>query len=453
MRDIEHRPQWYSFTSYVLVTTGALVGLGNVFQFPFLAIKYGGLFILFYIICQLTIALPLLFAELLIGRRGKQNPVGSIGLLTIESDANYHWRALGWSCVLIAFLTMIYYTVIAAFPIGYFIDNVKDIYQHATPLNGSIPLHNEAVSSFAKLETWFIVFVGLAMIVVYRGIHRGLEEISMITVPLYFIILLLLAIYISTLGYFGDSVSRIFTNDPHISLYEIFLAALALAFMKYKTGMGVMIVYGSYLPYHVSLAKSTLLVVIIDALVSLFSYFIVYPLTLTGNAEVLSELSTHNVVTIFNGLPGGLIISAVFFFAAILIAWTPIIAMAETVVVTLMERLYLSRTYASIMLILLILLCGSFEAASQFEWANVKIWGDYSLHNLLKNITLDVLTPMVVFFIAIFIGWVVSRDVTEEELRFKPIFYRLWRFLIRYVVPIAVLVVLFTVTVLEQLPF
>ena len=88
------RSQWRSFNSYVLVTTGAIVGLGNVFQFPFLVNKYGGLFLLFYFACQLFIALPLLFAELLIGRRGKQSPPGCFTLLAMECNANPHWRGV-----------------------------------------------------------------------------------------------------------------------------------------------------------------------------------------------------------------------------------------------------------------------------------------------------------------------------------------------------------------------
>lgn len=447
MKELESRSQWRSFTSYVLVTTGALVGLGNVLQFPFLVVKYGGLFVLFYVICQLSIALPLLFAELLIGRRGEQNPVGSIGFLTMEANANPHWRALGWLCVFIAFLTMIYYTVSAAFPMGYFIDNIKNIFQNNFLQGESLQLNNHDFWSFTQLEAWFIIFLVLAMIVVCRGIHRGLEEISMITVPLYFIILLSLAIYTSTLGYFVEAIHHLFTVNPNSQVYEIFLVALALAFMKYKTGMGVMIVYGSYLPYHVPLAKSTLCVVIIDAFVSLFSYFIIFPMTFASSPDAnLIALTGHNVISIFGALPNGLIISSIFFFATVLIAWTPIIAMGETIVMTLVERLSWSRAFASLMLTFLVLIFGSLEVFTHLQWAD-------NFHHWLKNFTLDFLTPIVVFFIAIFVGWIMARESTEDELHFKPIFYKIWRFLMRYVVPIAVLIVLFTVTVLEKLPF
>lgn len=448
MKHLEHRGQWHSSASYVLVTTGAMVGLGNILYFPFLVVKYGGLFILFYFICQLSVALPLLFAELLIGRRGKQNPVGSIEILTMETHASDYWRKLGWACVFIGFLTIIYYAVTAAFPASYFIANVVDIYHHAAPVH---LMHD--VSGYSQTEVGFVVMLVLAMLVVYRGIHRGLEEISMVTVPLYFITLLSLAIYVSTLGYFGDAVRHLFASSSDASFYEIFVAALTLAFMKYKTGMGVMIVYGSYLPYHVPLAKSTLIVVAIDALVSLLSYFIIFPLTfaLSPDAELIA-LSGHNVISIFSALPNGLIISAIFFFAAVLIAWTPIIAMGETLVITLIERLYWSRVFATTVIVLLVLLFGSFEVGTHFQWAEAKFFGE-PLHKLLKHITLDILTPIVAFFIAIFAGWVLTRDITESELHIKPGFYALWRCLIRYVVPVGVALVLFTITSLENFSF
>lgn len=438
----EQRSQWRSFPSYVLVTTGAIVGLSNIFRFPFLLTKYGGLFLLFYIICQLSVALPLLFAELLIGRRGKQNPVGSIGILTMEAQASPRWRLLGWLCFLIAFITMCYYIITAAFPVGYFIDNIKDIFTHATPIGEAVKLDTNSVSTFSQLETWFIIFLLLAMLVLYRGINRGLEQISMITVPLYFIILLALAIYISTQGYFGETIRHLFQSHPDVSIYEVFIAALALSFLKYNVGMGVMIVYGSYLPYQVSLAKSTILIVLIDAIVSLLSYFIVFPLALASSANgMLPDLSTNNVITIFGSIHHSLILSALFFFSAILIAWTPIIAMGETVIVTLMERLNWSRVKACYVLAFVLLIIGTVIVGSNMKGMSDILFGHITFYNMLRNFTMNVMAPVAAFFIAIFAGWIIKKNVTENELNFKHGFYVLWRFLIRYIAPAAIILI------------
>jgi len=269
-----------------------------------------------------------------------------------------------------------------------------------------------------------------------------------------FSIVLSLAIYLSTLGYFGQAINHLFISHPDIALSEIFLVALALAFMKYKIGMGVMIVYGSYLPYHVSLTKSTLIVIVLDAIISFCSYFIIFSLTLAASPDVnLNALSNHNVFSIFNSVPYGLIIAALFFFAAILIAWTPIIAMAETVVLTLIERFHCSRRLASCVLIVCLLILGAIEVATHLPWGDIKVVGYYHLHNFLKNMTLDVLMPIAAFWMAIFVGWTIPPQITKAELNFKPGFYSLWLFLMRYVVPVAIAIVLFTVTVLEKLAF
>jgi NSS family neurotransmitter:Na+ symporter len=455
MNTSHNRSQWRSFASYVLVTTGAIVGLGNIFQFPFLVIKYGGLFLLFYLLCQLSIVLPLLFAELVVGRRGMQNPIGSIGILTIENQANPNWRKLGYLFVLIAFLTISYYAVSAAFPVGYFIDNVSTLF-HLQSYSASelFKLDETAISGFSHLEICFVVFLLLAMIVVYRGINRGLEEISFVTVPLYCALLLALAIYMSMQGYFGQTLHNFLMIYPGISIYEIFLVALALAFLKYKIGTGVIIVYGSYLPYQVSLAKSTLIIVAIDAFVSLMSYFIIYPLTLSSSGEGHAvDLSSHTVITIFNAIPHGLVISALFFFASILVAWTPIIAMGETIVLTLSERLNWSRPIATIFAVIGILVAGTLVVLTHMTWAHVHLFGKYELHNLLKNVTADFLMPLAAFFMSIFVGWIVNSKITREELRFNSFFYRLWLFSMRFLAPIAIFVVLFTVTVLEKSGF
>src|SRR5258708_3989909 len=96
------RSQWSSSLSYLIVMIGAVVGLSNVIQFPFLVSQYGGLFVLFYIIFEFAISLPLLFVELSIGRRGKQNPVGAIDILCLESGASRRWRYLGWLCFIVS---------------------------------------------------------------------------------------------------------------------------------------------------------------------------------------------------------------------------------------------------------------------------------------------------------------------------------------------------------------
>src|SRR5262249_19391183 len=157
------------------------------------------------------------------------------------------------------------------------------------------------------------------------------------------------------------SLQHLISAPPHISWMTIFFAALAFAFFKLGVGMGTMIVYGSYLPNTVSLGRSTLIIVIVDALIALLAYFVLFPLIYTLTPEVLGErLNHYNVIFVFMHIPHGLIVAALFFFAAILAAWTPMIAMAETVTVTLIERCHLLRRRSTAIIGLLLLCVGTF---------------------------------------------------------------------------------------------
>ncbi len=449
MNEFQPRAQWHSFHSYVLVTTGAIIGLGNVLHFPLLVAKYGGLFLLFYVLCELMISLPLLFGELLIGRRGKQNPVGSISILAMEADANRYWGKLGWLCVFVVTITLCYYIVSAAFPAGYFIDSLKELSIHG---NQTVPvtLDTNLQTNFFKLELCFLLFLFLAMLVVYRGINRGLEQISSITVPLYFIIFLGLAIYININGNFMSSLHELIAIHPSQTVLTVFVAALAFAFFKFGVGMGTMIVYGSYLPYSVSLARSTLVVVCIDALVSLLCYFIVNPLMLTMPVDTfVHEVTNRNIIHIFTNIPHGILIAAVFFFGAILAAWTPIIAMMETAVITLIERFQLSRGKAVFYIFCLIFLIGSLQVYAIQNWSSVIFWHGISINLFLKDFTTNVLAPLSALLIVIFVGYIVKRQVSMNELQFSPFFYSIWRFLVRYIAPISIIIVIITETILN----
>lgn len=453
MKEFQPRAQWHSFHSYVLVTTGAIVGLGNVFQFPLLVAKYGGLFILFYVLCELMISLPLLFGELLIGRRGKQNPVGSLGILSMEADASRQWAKLGWLCVFVVTVTLCYYVVSAAFPVGYFIDSLKELSVHGNQ-TVAVTLDTNLQSNYLKLELCFLFFLFLAMFVVYRGINRGLEQISSITVPLYFFIFLTLAIYINVNGNFMDSIKELMAVHPSQTVLTVFVAALTFAFFKFGVGMGTMIVYGSYLPYSVSLARSTLVVVAIDAIVSLLCYFIVNPLMLTMPVDTfIHEVTNQNIINVFTNIPHGIMIASVFFFGAMLAAWTPIIAMMETAVITLIERLQMSRGAAVVLVSSIIFLIGSFQVYAIVHWSDVIVWHGVSINLFLKDFTTNFLAPLSALLIVIFVGYIVKRQVTANELQFSNFFYSLWRFLVRYLAPISIVIIIFTVTILDTWAF
>lgn len=439
MKSINHqpRPYWSGMASYLLVTTGAVVGLGNIVRFPFYVYKLGGSFVLLYIVCELLISIPILFAELIIGRRGKQNPVGSFEILSIESDANRAWRWLGWLCFIILFLSLADYTASVSFPVVYFSDIFSALmtkgFNHAFSQTSHIIAEN-----FFLLEICFLAFLFITMLVILRGINRGLETISKITVPLYFIILLGLAIYSCSVGHVREAVHELFSIRPSISFITVLITALTYAFFKLNVGMGSMIVYGSYLPYSVPLGRSTFLIVCFDAIISLLSYFVIYPLFIPSHA---SEPATYqDTLFFFSNTMNGEIVALLFFFAAIIAAWTPTIAMAESATVILIERFHLSRKTATLFLFAAAGILGTVIVLSHHQWSNLLVFNRWSIATSIDHLTTIILIPLSALLTAIFAGWIVQRNITEDELGFKPTFYVLWRFLIKFIAPICIVI-------------
>lgn len=432
------RAQWSSYPSYLLVTTGAVVGLGNIFQFPMLVSKYGGLFILFYVLCELCISIPVLFSEFLIGRRGKQNPVGAISILSMEAGASLHWRMTGWLCFIILIFTLGYYAVSVAFPLDYFGEAVKAIVSQKDVIQ-----HSDVTSNFPQLEICFLVFLFATMLVVVRGINRGLEGISRITVPFYSILLLALAIYACVKGNCLGAIEYLFASGSTSTLLQIIFAALTFAFFKLGVGMGIMMVYGSYLPYSVTLGKSTSIIVCFDAVISLLSYFIIYPLLLSlpHGLMPVSLASYSNVMAVFLAVPHGVLIAGLFFMAAIIAAWTPTIAMAESASVTLIERFNISRPAGTVIVCVCAIIIGTVIALSYNQWSTITLFNHWTIRNVIQGFTSNILTPLAALLIAIFTGWVVHRQTTFNELGFKEVVYKSWLFLIRFVVPFAIVVV------------
>lgn len=421
--NIPQKAQWSSFTHYVLVTTGAVVGLGNIFQFPYYVSKYGGAFVLCYIIFEVLIGVPLLLAEIIIGRRGKQNPVGAISILAMETNANKNWRWIGWLCFTILFLTLTYYSVNSAFPLAYFTSLVNDSL-HISPSINLWSLSSTFAASPVELGAYFLIFLLATLAVVVVGINRGLERISSLVVPLYITLFFGLAIYACSIGNFKAAVAYLFSFNPQHFTVEMIFAALTYAFFKLNIGMGCMIVYGSYLPLTTPLGRSTFVVLCLDGLVSLLAYFSIYSLLFFNNTQLLTtELTYHLMPNIFFSVPNGVLLAILFFLATTLAAWMPTIALAESVAVIIIERLGINRAKATSLIGIGAVLLGSILILS------------LNFHSYIQNLSVKILTPLSAVMIAIFTGWFLTKQITFNELKFNAFICKMWLFLVRYAVP------------------
>lgn len=428
------RAQWRSLTSYVLVTAGAVIGMGNFLGFPIYMIRYGVLFLIFYLLCEVIIAVPILFTELLIGRRGRQNPVGSFSILSMEEHASNHWRNLGWLCFFILILSLPLYIASVSFPVEYFFYSLKMVFSHSGPLP-----YYRTLDKYAELLVCFIVFLAPATLLVMRGINKGIETISCIIVPFYAVVLTILAIYINSKTGLTAEVQDLLSWPPHQSLFTVFSAGLIYAFFKLNIGMGTMIVYGTYLPYNVSLAKSTIMVILLDAFVSIASYLIICPLTIKSH---LVYLTSESAYIVFSSSPGNYIIASLFFLTTIMGTWLPTIAMIEAATVILIERFFFSRPFATLVVSFIAFLLGAMVIFSNLRWRGIFSIQYRSMALWLNDIVTIFLMPISAMLMAIFIGWIVSKETTKDELEFGTVWYKIWLFLVRFIVPIAIVAVM-----------
>jgi neurotransmitter:Na+ symporter, NSS family len=437
------RAQWTSMFSYLLVTTGTVIGLGNIFRFPYFVAKYGSIFIICYILFELLISIPIFLAEAMIGRRGKQNPVGSIGIITMEMDASRYWRIIGWLCLVILFLTLCFYSVQVSFPLTFFVNAISNTFNHETITTAvntvaattSAPTHAITVTPAHIVS--LVIFLAATFIVIGRGINRGVEGISRLVIPFFFLSFLGLAIYACSIGNFSGALANLFDfNLQHVDLNLLFIA-FTYAFFKINVGMGTMIVYGSYLPITAPLGKSTMLVVLFDAIASLLAYFVIYPIVLSGpTTTVLTSLQYQIIPNIFAQVPGGGKMAFIFFLATILTAWMPTIAFAESVTLTLIERFHLSRRKATMIIAATALIIAFAVMMSYGQWAEIKIFSKWTIDGGIQELAGNILTPLSAFLIAIFAGWIVEKQISGDELGFQATTFRIWYFLIRYIAPV-----------------
>lgn len=168
--------QWSSRWAFILAATGSAVGLGNIWKFPYITGENGGgAFVLVYLICLAAIGLPIMMAEIMLGRRGRQNPVNTLHSLALDENRHPNWKYLGWIGVLAGFLILSYYSVIAGQALAYVFRAFSGVFEGVTP-DGARSIYNALISDPERLLAWHTIFIIITMIVVARGVQGGLEK-------------------------------------------------------------------------------------------------------------------------------------------------------------------------------------------------------------------------------------------------------------------------------------
>ncbi|MFW6278229.1 MAG: sodium-dependent transporter [Halorhodospira sp.] len=436
--------EWGSRWAFILAATGSAVGLGNIWRFPYIVGEYGGgAFILVYLACILLIGLPVMMAEILIGRRGRQSPINTMRALPAEHGANRSWQAVGWLGVLAGFLVLSFYSVVAGWSLAYVPFTAVGTFTGAE--TGEVEQFFEALlQSPWQMLLWHTVFMAVTAFIVLRGVQNGLERAVRLLMPVLFLLLLVMVGYGMGAGAFLEAINLMFQPDLGALNGEALLVAMGQAFFTLSLGLGAIMAYGSYLTSRASIPGNSGLIAGADTVIALLAGLAVFPIVLgagldpeSGPGLVFVALSYG-----FGQMPLGALFGTLFFLLLSFAALTSAISIMEPATAYLVENRGWQRPKAAVVVAGMAWLVGIGSLLAFNAWSGFTIAG-LNFQELMEYLSTSVMLPLGGLLIALFAGWVLPRNLTSEELGVSPRagLFRVWLVLVRYLVPAAILVV------------
>ena len=404
----------------IAVVAGSVIGLGNIWRFPYLAGSNGGsAFIIIYILCSLTIAIPIMMSEFVIGRSTGKNAFGAFR----DLSKNKIWCLVGLLGVLTVFFIFSFYSVVAGWAISFFQTAITDGFTGRDTKEIHTNFINY-INSGWKPTISALIFIIMTAGVVIGGIEKGIERINKILMPMLALILIGLLIYSTTLSGFSQSID--FLLKPDFSKIGIgtVLAAIGQSFFSMSLGMGCMITYGSYLKTNTSLPRLALIIGIADLFIAIIAGFAIFPGVFTYGIEPTSgpTLVFETLPLVFSMMPAGNIIGVFFFLLVFIAAITSSVSMLEPICLFTIQELKISRVKSTILISSIVMILAVFCAYSQVDGSTIKLFGK-SLFDFLNNATDKLMMPIGALFIIIFIGWVANKNLVRDQITNKGLLF------------------------------
>jgi NSS family neurotransmitter:Na+ symporter len=451
---------WSSRTVFVLATVGSAVGLGNIWKFPYITGEYGGgAFVLVYLLCIAVIGIPIMMAEILLGRRGRASPISTMTRLAREEGASPAWSLVGYSGVVAGFLILSFYSVIAGWALAYVFQTGSGGLNQVTVEEAGV-LFGDLVGSPAQLLIWHSVFMVMTILVVARGVRHGLERAVMFLMPLLFVMLLIMVAYAVVEGDFARALGFMF----HVDFSKVFqvcsgtgeamqcsfsgepvLVAMGHAFFTLSLGMGAIMAYGAYVPERASITGATITIALVDTLVALLAGLAIFPIVFASGLEASAGpgLIFQTLPIAFGNMPGGQWFGTVFFVLLVFAAWSSSISIAEPAVAWLVDSRGWRRGAAAVLVGGLAWVLGIGSALSFNLWSGpeYQIFGK-TLFDLKDFLASNIMLPLGGLLIALFVGYGAARHMALDELSMsRRALFEVWWFVIRFVSPVGIALV------------
>lgn len=436
--------QWSSKWVFILAATGSAVGLGNIWRFPYVTAENGGgAFVLVYLACVVLVGLPILMAEIMMGRRGRQSPINTLKTLAEEAGQSRHWHLLGVMGVFAGFLILTFYSIVAGWTLAYIFRAMSDVFINADAEEIEA-VFSALVSDPERLLAWHTVFIAMTVFVVSRGVKSGLEQAVRYLMPaLFFLVVVLVGYSLGTPG-FSDATSYLFKPDFSQIGPSTVLIGLGQAFFSLSLGMGAIMTYGAYLSDRASIPGTSVTVAVMDTGIALLAGIAIFPIMFTyglqpeeGGPGLIFKI----LPIAFGQMPYGRILSLVFFILLMFAAWTSAISLLEPVTAWLIERKGFSRRLAASYAGLIAWILGLGSLLSLNLWSNAKVFG-MTFFELVEFLSVNIMLPVGGLLIAVFAGWLMSSSSSFDELKLGRWGYVAWKIGAMIIAPAGVILIL-----------
>ena len=443
--DVSKHGMWSSRLLFVLAASGSAVGLGNIWKFPYITGENGGgAFVAVYLLCIALIGIPIMMAEVLLGRAGRQSPINSMRMLARQSGGAPAWAAIGWLGMIAGFLILSYYAVIAGWAVHYIFRVASGAFEGA---GGD--LAGAAFAGFLddpwQVLLWHSLFMAATVFIVARGVVGGLEVAVRWLMPLLFALMLALIGYAALYGDFAAGAGFLFSFDAGKLSVGGLLTAMGHAFFTLSLGMGAIMAYGAYMPSKASISSTVLTIGVLDTVVALAAGLAIFPIVFATPGLEPSEGPGLMFVTLpiaFGSLPLGAAVGALFFLLVSFAAVTSAISLTEPALAFLVEKYNAKRWRAALSLGVFCWLLGIGSALSFNVWADAHLVGELTFFDFVDYVSYKILLPLGGLLIALFAGWVLTKRSAAEQLGFSEGWkWQLWSISIRFLAPAGVLAV------------
>lgn len=425
-------------------TAGAAVGMGNLWKFSALAGSNGGAaFVAVYLACVLLMSLPVLIAEVVIGSRGRANPVAATVSLAREAHVSSGWQVIGWLGCITGLLILSYYSIFGGIGLFYIGDVFAGSYESLTALDVG-QRFNAVLEQELVLIQWHSIFLAIVVLVVSLGVELGLARLSRFILPVLLLMLVALVAFSLHQGDADQALHFLFAFDVASISPEIVVAAMGQAFFTLSIGLGAMMAFGAYLPDGRSVMGMLSIVVLIDTVVAILAGLAIFPLVFSAHIEpgMGPGLMFVALPYAFSHIEYGEYFGSFFFIMVSLVALGSGVALLEPAVAWLVERFRWYRFYAAALIGFLVWLLGVLALFSFNRWSEVRYW-DMTIFGLLDFTTANLLLPFSGLLIAFFVGWQLRMEVVRDEFyRQTGWLFQLWYGLLRFVAIPAIIIIM-----------